>query len=340
MLVRRLRVKPAVLVNASAIGWYGERGDSALAEDSGPGEGFLSTLCRRWEEAAWAVTREGVRVCRLRIGLVLGRGGGVLQPMALATRLAGGTVLGDGRQWLSWIHLQDLLAVIDRALDDEDLHGAINAVAPQPLPQAAFARALAQALKRPLPWHFPAWLLRLLAGEMSELFLVSQRVEPRRLLAAGFRFSHAEASAALGEILATAPAQVARVYVNEQCTVCRTELGACQRADRRDVSSIGGSIEFRRIESLPQGLPEWSLRQRDLRRRLFVETTDGQMLSGLDAGIALWLGLPRRRVVARLAQLPGLHAVAETLYDMVIAPALSSWSEWRASRRTLPHAVQ
>ncbi len=335
MLIRRLHHKPTVLVSASAIGWYGERGDTALVEDSGAGAGFLALLCKRWEEAAWAATREGVRVCRLRIGLVLGRGGGVLPPMALATRLAGGTVLGNGRQWMSWIHLQDLLRLIDHALEDEDLHGAINAVAPTPLTQADFARALAGAQHRPAPWRIPAGLLRLAAGEMSDLFLMSQRVLPQRIASRGFRFDHPDAAAALADIFAptTIPA-LRRVFVNEQCPVCITELGSCQLLDRRRQ----GGILFQPIDSLPQGLPDWGLAPRDLRRRLFVETTDGRLLSGADAGIALWLGLPGRRRLARLLAMPGLHACVLMVYDLMLAPALSRWSERRA-RRYLPRSA-
>ena len=335
MLIRRLRHKPQVLVSASAIGWYGERGDAELVEDSGSGNGFLALLCRRWEEAAWAATREGVRVCRLRIGLVLGRGGGVLPPMALATRLGGGTVLGNGRQWMSWIHLQDLLRLIDHVLEDDDLHGAINAVAPTPLSQADFARALARAQHRPTPWRIPAGLLRLAAGEMSDLFLMSQRVLPQRIASRGFRFDYGTADAALADILAPAASpSLRRVLVNEQCAVCTTELGNCQLLDRRRQ----GDILFQPIDSLPRGLPDWGLQQKDLRRRLFAETTDGRLLSGADAGIALWLGLPGRRRIARLLALPGLHACVVMVYDLLVAPALSRWSERRAGRQ-LPRRI-
>ncbi|AXQ30136.1 TIGR01777 family protein [Solimonas sp. K1W22B-7] len=332
MLIRRLRHKPAVLVNASAIGWYGERGDTALGEDSGAGEGFLSMLCRRWEEAAWAATREGVRVCRLRIGLVLGRGGGVLQPLALATRLAGGTVLGDGRHWMSWIHLQDLLRIIDLALEDEDLHGGINAVAPQPLPQAAFAAALAGSLRRPLPWRVPAWLLRLMAGEMADLFLVSQRVEPRRLLAAGFRHELGGIDAALDQILHQAlPAPVAaRVWVNQRCPVCRTTMGLQQATAQRG----GVDLAFCPVEA-DRELAAWGLQREQLRRRLYVQTRDGRLLSGIDAFAAIWAALPRRRWIATLMRLPLLYPISCMVYDLAVAPLLSGWDERRARRREL-----
>jgi len=282
-LIRRLRRKPQVLVSASAIGWYGDRADEALTEASAPQPGFLHELCLRWEDAAWQATRAGVRVCRLRIGLVLGRDGGVLPPMALGTRLAGGTVLGDGRQWMAWIHLQDLLRLIERAIDDEDLHGAVNAVAPQPLRQREFAAALARVLRRPCPWRMPAPLLRAMTGEMARLFLDSARVLPQRALAAGFRFDYAEAEAALAEVL-------------------------------------GAGVPAARKRCDGEELPEWGLDAAMLRRRLYVETTDGRVISGFDARLALWLAQPRWRGVARVLGLPGLRTFAGTVYVLLWKP--------------------
>jgi len=276
-LIRRLQRKPQVLVSASAIGWYGDRAEDALTEASAPQPGFLHELCLRWEDAAWQATRAGVRVCRLRIGLVLGRDGGVLPPMALGTRLAGGTVLGDGQQWMAWIHLQDLLRLIGRALEDEEMHGAINAVAPQPLRQREFAAALARVLRRPCLWRVPAAMLRAMTGEMARLFLDSQRVLPQRALAAGFRFDYVEAEVALRDLLAAAAPAVRRLRAGEE-------------------------------------LPEWGLDAVMLRRRLYVETTDGQLLSGFAARLALWQAQPRGRWLARLLGLPGVRMLAGLVY--------------------------
>ncbi|HSW11235.1 MAG TPA: DUF1731 domain-containing protein, partial [Solimonas sp.] len=277
----------------------------ALIEASAPQPGFLHELCLRWEDAAWQATRAGVRVCRLRIGLVLGRDGGVLAPMALGTRLAGGTVLGDGRQWMAWIHLQDLLRLIQRAIDDEDLHGAVNAVAPQPLRQREFAAALARVLHRPCPWRVPAPMLRAMTGEMARLFLDSQRVLPQRALAAGFRFEFADAEAALTQLLGgtSAPAVARTVYMEEH---------------RPPVAGVGTqAVEFIAIDRLPQGLPAWGLEPVQLQRRLFVETTDGRLLSGVDAWLALWQALPPRRWRARLLRLPLLRAGAVLAYELL-----------------------
>lgn len=200
-LVARLEHRPEVMVSASAIGWYGEQGDTALDEDGPPQQRFVSELCRRWERAAMGVTQWGVRVCCLRIGLVLGADGGVLPPMALGARLGGGAVLGEGAQWLSWIHRDDLLRLILLLLERGELHGVFNATAPQPVPQREFAAALARCYGQRPRLRVPAWLLRTLLGEMSDLFLLSQRVSPRRALAEGFAFEHPQLQAALNGLL-------------------------------------------------------------------------------------------------------------------------------------------
>jgi uncharacterized protein (TIGR01777 family) len=200
-LIRRLQCKPPVLVNASAIGFYGERSDELLQEDSGESTGFLSELCQQWETAAVRAQSLGVRVCRLRIGLVLGKGGGVLQPLALATRFGGAAVLGTGRQWVSWIHLHDLVRMIEHVIDHKDTEGAVNAVAPAAVAQQQFMQTLALILRRPLLLSIPALVLRSLTGEMSDLFLISQRVVPQRISESGFQFAYPELQDALRDIL-------------------------------------------------------------------------------------------------------------------------------------------
>ena len=200
-LIRRLQRKPSVLINASAIGFYGERGNELLQEDSGESTGFLSELCQRWETAAVRAESLGVRVCRLRIGLVLGKDGGVLQQLALATRFGGAAVLGNGRQWVSWIHLRDLVRVIEHAIDHEHIEGPVNAVAPAAVEQRQLMQTLALTLHRPLLLRIPALVLRSLAGEMSDLFLISQRVVPQRITESGFQFAYPKLPEALRDIL-------------------------------------------------------------------------------------------------------------------------------------------
>ncbi len=181
---------PRVLVSASAVGWYGDRGEEPLDESSPPGTGFLAGLAQRWEEAAAPAARAGVRVAHPRIGVVLWPGQGALAPLARAFRLGAGGPLGSGRAWWSWVGLHDLLDMIVTAIVDERLAGPFNAVAPEPARGAALARALGRALGRPSWAPAPAFALRLLLGRgrADEMLLASQRVHPRVLERTGFRF--------------------------------------------------------------------------------------------------------------------------------------------------------
>ncbi len=199
-LIRRLPAKPATLISGSAIGFYGERGDETLEEHSGPAPGFMSELCQRWEDAAMQAEALGTRVCLLRTGLVLGAGGGLLAPLLLSSRFGLGAVLGDGRQWMSWIHIDDEVGLILYLLDHPTLKGAVNATAPSPVRQAELMQVLATRLHRPQWLRVPEPLLRL-AGEMSVLFLISQRVLPKTALIAGYSFIHPELMPAIRSIV-------------------------------------------------------------------------------------------------------------------------------------------
>jgi hypothetical protein len=188
-LIERLEQRPAVLVSASATGFYGDRGDRTLDERSGPAPGFMSELCRVWEAEASSAERLGVRVCRLRIGIVLDWGGGILPMLALPARLGLGAVTGGGGQWAPWIALPDVIRMIDVAMADARWSGPVNAVAPDPVTQGELTRAIAYVLRRPQWLRAPAWPLRVALGEMSDLLLASQLVEPARAEALGFRWS-------------------------------------------------------------------------------------------------------------------------------------------------------
>jgi len=203
--IKTLDHAPAVLVNASAIGFYGDRGDDALTEGAGAGEGFAADLCRIWEDAAARAEGLGMRVVCLRIGLVFDANGGALPMMALPARFGGGATLGSGAQWMSWIAFPDLLRMILAAIDDPLWHGAINATAPEPVRHADFQRALARTLHRPLLLQAPGWLLRLMLGEMSSIFLFSQRVVPAKAQALGFAFDVHFAADALALLLGPPP---------------------------------------------------------------------------------------------------------------------------------------
>lgn len=192
--------RPRVLVSGSAIGWYGARGDEELGEDAAPGDDFAAHLCRDWEAEADKASMLGVRVCRMRTGIVLDAGGGALGKMLLPFRLGLGGKLGDGKQWMSWITRKDAVCVIRWLIKTEAAQGAYNATAPAPLINADFARALGAALHRPALLPAPAFALRLMLGEMADLLLTGQRVMPQRALAQGFRFRYPDLSAALAAI--------------------------------------------------------------------------------------------------------------------------------------------
>lgn len=192
-----LREKPQVLLVASGTGFYGNRGDEILDESSSVGSGFLAELCRDWEEAAKPAADAGIRVVHLRFGLVMGKGG-ALKKMLPAFRLGLGGPLGDGTQWMSWIALEDLVNAVWLALMDTSLAGPVNVVAPNPVTNAEFARALGRVLHRPAVLPAPAFALRLAFGEMAdEALLAGQRVVPKKLLDAGFRFEFPEIEGAL-----------------------------------------------------------------------------------------------------------------------------------------------
>ena len=194
---------PRVLVCASATGFYGDRGDEILDEQSGPGTGFLPEVCQAWEAAAEPARRCGIRVVHLRLGLVLARHGGALAGMLPAFRLGLGARLGGGRQYWSWIALDDLVRVVELALRDDGLRGAVNTVAPEPTTNAGFTEALARALRRPVFLSVPAFaVVALFAGMGREALLASARVQPGRLLAMGFKHRFPNLDAAFNHILA------------------------------------------------------------------------------------------------------------------------------------------
>lgn len=199
--IRRARRPPAALLQASAVGYYGDRGDEALDESSAPGAGFLPEICVAWENASAPVEALGVRRVVLRTGLVLAREGGALPEMARPFRFGVGGPLGDGRQWMPWIHLADETAAIRFLLARADPRGPFNLVAPEPASNEAFSRALARVLGRPSLLRAPAFALRLALGEMAGMLLGGQRPAPRRLLEAGYRFRFPALEPALADLL-------------------------------------------------------------------------------------------------------------------------------------------
>lgn len=193
--------RPGVLINGSAIGFYGDQGDDILNEQSLPKPDFAQQLCADWEAAALQAETAGARVCLIRTGLVLGQGGGMLQRMVLPFRLGLGGRIGNGSQWMSWIHIDDWLAIVQAMIDNPDMRGAYNATAPSPVRNLAFSEALAGVLHRPMLLPMPEAVLKVLLGEMAALVLGSQRVMPQRLLAGDFQFQHTQLDSALRHIL-------------------------------------------------------------------------------------------------------------------------------------------
>jgi hypothetical protein len=198
----RLPQPPAVMVSASAVGYYGSRGDEILTEASGPGVGFLADVCRRWESATTPAASAGIRVVTLRTGVVLSAAGGALKKQLPLFRLGLGTRLGGGTQQFSWITRRDAVAAVSFLAQHESLSGAFNVTAPQPVPNTEFTHELGRALRRPAKLFVPERALRVVVGDemTAEFLLASQRAVPERLLAAGFRF----ADATLPEALVTA----------------------------------------------------------------------------------------------------------------------------------------
>jgi hypothetical protein len=189
--ISRMRPLPRVLVVASAVGCYGNRGDELLTEDSPPGSGFLAGVCREWEAAAEPARAAGVRVVNVRIGIVLSSAGGALAKMLTPFRLGLGGVIGSGRQWMSWIALSDLVRAFEFTLNSSGLEGPVNAVSPQPVTNREFTKTLGAAVHRPTVMPIPASMLHLALGEMAdETLLASTRVIPERLTAAGFAFEY------------------------------------------------------------------------------------------------------------------------------------------------------
>ncbi len=198
----RAEQKPKVFVCGSAIGYYGNRGDEVLSEDSAAGKGFLAQVCGEWEEAAAPAVQAGIRTAHLRTGIVLSPTGGALGAMLLPFKMGLGGRTGDGRQWMSWIDVQDMVGGIQHILKNELLRGPVNMVAPGPVTNAEFARTLASVLGRPAIFPMPAFVVKLAFGEMGEeLLLGSQRVEPGKLMASGYPFRHRELRGSLEGLL-------------------------------------------------------------------------------------------------------------------------------------------
>ena len=199
--IAKLKHKPSVLICASAVGYYGDRGEEILTEASGPGSGFLAELCVEWECEALRAQESGLRVVPIRIATVLGRNGGALKKMLLPFRLGLGGRFGDGRQWVSWIHIDDLTSLLRFAAENPAVTNPLNGSSPEPVTNARFTAALGRSVHRPAVLPLPKSALKLILGEMADFLFTSLRVIPEAPMRAGFQFDHPELDAALRDIV-------------------------------------------------------------------------------------------------------------------------------------------
>jgi len=326
---------PRVMVTASAIGFYGPAGDEWLTEESPATNAFQSRLCVEREAAANAAEAQGIRNVNLRIGLVLGLDGGIFPRLALPARLGLAAKIGDGQQWMSWIHIADLVRIIETVIDEPNWRGAVNAVAPGPVRQDDYQRTLARAYHRPYFMRIPGAALRAGLGEMAQLLVEGQRVAPQRLLRAGFEFRHFTLASALRELI---PDKVAapklraadrdcEVWFNGDCPVCSHEIGNYARRVKRQ----GLPMRFHDSMRVTQPLAAYGLRREHLERRLYLRDEQGRIVSGFGAVLAIWARLPEFRWLATVFSWPPLRAVCETLYDHIVAPGLAYWARVRQS---------
>lgn len=194
--------KPEVFLSASAIGYYGSRGDEVLSEESSPGGGFAADLAREWETASAPASDAGVRTVQMRMGIVMGTAGGALPKMLPAFKMGIGGRLGDGRQWMSWVDVRDVVGAIHHLLRSDLLHGPVNLVSPKPVTNAEFTKTLGNVLSRPTIFPMPAFAARLAFGQMAdELLLASQRVEPVKLISSGYPFRFGKLQDCLKDLL-------------------------------------------------------------------------------------------------------------------------------------------
>jgi uncharacterized protein (TIGR01777 family) len=200
--INKAKNKPQVLLQASGIGIYGDRNNELLNETASPGAGFMPDVARQWEQSVNEVEAMGVRLVYLRSGVVLGDDADFIERILIPFRLFIGGHLGTGKQWISWIHLDDEVSAIKFLLERKELNGVFNLSAPNPLTYKVFFKTLGQVMNRPSWFHVPVWLLKIFLGEMAEgLILSGQRAIPKRLLEAGFKFSYPELESALMDIL-------------------------------------------------------------------------------------------------------------------------------------------
>ncbi|MBB6092782.1 hypothetical protein HNQ60_001660 [Povalibacter uvarum] len=328
-LIARLDRKPEVLISASAVGYYGVRGDEELTEAHRGQTVFQSQLCQVWELAAQRAEAYGVRVCRLRFGVVLGKDGGALPQQALAARCGACTVMGGGDQWLSWIHIKDAVRLIEHCVAHDAISGAVNATAPAPVRQHEFAKTLGEVFGPGLTLRVPANLLRFALGERAQLLVDGQRVIPMYAECSGFEFQYPQLGGALGDLYGQPAPEPADVLYDALCPVCDTEMRTyCRLATRN-----GRAWRFDDVSLRTDLIASYRLDLATARKRVYVLSKAGEMLSGMDALNAVWSGLPGWRVLAWVLRLPVVKPAAAAFYDFVLAPIIWHWNQRRRAIR-------
>jgi uncharacterized protein (TIGR01777 family) len=323
--IARLHRKPDALISASAVGYYGVRDDEELCEADRGRTVFQSQLCQIWELAAQRAKNYGVRVCRLRLGVVLGRDGGALPQQILAARGRVAMVMGSGQQWVSWIHIEDVLRLIEQCIEREDLNGPINATAPAPVRQQEFARHLATPFGRSVTFRVPEQLLRWTLGERAQLLVDGQCVLPVKATALGFVFKYPQIDAALADLCATPrPDAPSEVLYDTFCPICDIEMNAYCRAATR----AGRRWQFGDVATRTELISRYRLDLSAARKRVYVLADSGKMLSGMEALGTIWAGLPYWRGLAWVLRLPLIKPSAAWFYDMILAPLI-----WRLNQR-------
>jgi len=330
-LCGRLTRPPRVFVTGSAVGYYGLGGDEPIDEHGEPQPIFQSELCQKWETAAMAAEGAGARVVRMRMGIVLAANGGSLPQLAMPVRFGLGAVLGTGKQWVAWIHIEDLVRLFEFALDTPSCKGALNAVSPTAATHEQMQRLLAKVLHRRAWLRIPAFFLRALLGEMSQLLVDGQRVKPMRALRSGFVFRYPNLGTALEQLLGRqrAPTQQAEIYYNGDCPVCRTEMEHYANV----CATTRPELHFIDSTRHPQEFARCGLRREHLERRVYVRDGEGRILSGMPAIVALWWKMPGYERLAKMLSLPVIRPISVVLYDHVIAPTLAWWARTRSRGR-------
>lgn len=321
-LIARLNVKPDVLINASAIGYYGVHAEKRLIESDAASAGFQSELCARWENAAMAAEALGTRVCLLRLGIVLGTNGGVLPQLMRSLLFRCHVIFGAGGQWVSWIHIDDVLRLIAFATKTQALRGPVNATTPGAVRHEEMMAQLAKRGHSRFVIRVPARLMRLLLGELAEIFVDGQKVAPVAAPALGFEFRFEKLHRALNNLLdQKTDGETIEVYYDSACPMCKLEIGTYREASQKAQADIA----FTDVAAQDDRFTMFGMERDTIRRRIYVRSASGTILSGLDAMIAIWQRLPAFSWLGRVAQIPGVHAMCAWAYDIIAAPILNTW---------------